>query len=384
MSVTNRGRFLPRFPTAVTPSGPITSTQVGLTLTLGADFRPLGAAGPSYDTALVAIVQDPTTGAFSKITLANLFANSQPLNTALTALATVTPAADTVPYFTGASSAAVTPFTSYGRTIVGTASASAARTALGSTTVGDALFIAANQAAAWTALGNVPVTSFASGTGAAATTFWRGDGTWAQVSLSAAVTGTLPVANGGTGQTTAAAAFGALKQAATTSATGVVELATDAETQAQSSSAVVVTPSNLAQRVAFHAHKNGTSQTGMTSGTETKLTFGTELFDVGGYYDTSTSRFTPPAGRYRLSAVALTSAGAVDQAALGLIIYKNGSAHKKDFDAFSGAINKSARCTTVVEASGTDFFEIYFVAFGAGTKDVNGAADSSWFCGEAI
>lgn len=87
MTVTNRGRFLPRFPTAVTPSGPITSTQTGLTLTLGADFRPLGAAGSDYDTASLAIIQDATSGAFSKITLANLLANSQPLDATLTALA---------------------------------------------------------------------------------------------------------------------------------------------------------------------------------------------------------------------------------------------------------------------------------------------------------
>ena len=47
-----------------------------------------------------------------------------------------------------------------------------------------------------------------------------------------AITGTLPIGNGGTGQTTASAAFTALKQAATTSATGVVEKATDAEIHA--------------------------------------------------------------------------------------------------------------------------------------------------------
>ena len=52
------------------------------------------------------------------------------------------------------------------------------------------------------------------------------DGTAA---INPALTGTLVIGNGGTGQTTAAGAFGALKQDATTSATGVVELATNAE-----------------------------------------------------------------------------------------------------------------------------------------------------------
>lgn len=56
--------------------------------------------------------------------------------------------------------------------------------------------------------------------------------TRALIDLANHVTGTLTIGNGGTGQTTAAAAFAALKQNATESATGVVELATSAETTA--------------------------------------------------------------------------------------------------------------------------------------------------------
>lgn len=51
-------------------------------------------------------------------------------------------------------------------------------------------------------------------------------------STATALSGTLAIAGGGTGQTTASAAFDALKQAATESATGVVEKATTAEAQA--------------------------------------------------------------------------------------------------------------------------------------------------------
>lgn len=45
--------------------------------------------------------------------------------------------------------------------------------------------------------------------------------------------GTLDIAGGGTGQTTASAAFDALKQSATTSSSGVVEQATQAEMEAE-------------------------------------------------------------------------------------------------------------------------------------------------------
>lgn len=59
------------------------------------------------------------------------------------------------------------------------------------------------------------------------------------------VSGTVAIANGGTGQTTAALAFGALKQDASTTATGVVELATDAEALAGTDTARAVTPAGI-------------------------------------------------------------------------------------------------------------------------------------------
>lgn len=61
----------------------------------------------------------------------------------------------------------------------------------------------------------------------------------------ASVTGTVAIVNGGTGQTTAAAAFGALKQDATETATGVVELATAAEAQAGTDTTRALTPARL-------------------------------------------------------------------------------------------------------------------------------------------
>lgn len=56
----------------------------------------------------------------------------------------------------------------------------------------------------------------------------------------------LSIANGGTGATNAASAFAALKQAATASATGVVELATGAEYRTATDANRAVTPAALA------------------------------------------------------------------------------------------------------------------------------------------
>ena len=66
--------------------------------------------------------------------------------------------------------------------------------------------------------------------------------------LTTDVSGTLPIANGGTGAGSASAAFTALKQAATTSATGVVELATSTEAKDGSGSGKVVDASQIGAR----------------------------------------------------------------------------------------------------------------------------------------
>jgi hypothetical protein len=61
--------------------------------------------------------------------------------------------------------------------------------------------------------------------------------------------GIVPITSGGTGAPSAALAFLGMKQAATSSATGVVELSTDAEAQTHTDTVRAVTPANLGATV---------------------------------------------------------------------------------------------------------------------------------------
>lgn len=79
----------------------------------------------------------------------------------------------------------------------------------------------------------------------------------------------VPIAAGGTGATSAATAFSNLKQGATTAATGVVELATDAETVTGTDTARATTPSNITARLAAPGAIGGTTPAAVTCTTLT-------------------------------------------------------------------------------------------------------------------
>jgi len=147
----------------------------------------------------------------------------------LAAIAGLTSAADKIPYFTGSGTAAVADFTSFGRSIVDDADASAARTTLG---LGSVATQAANNVniTGGSVTGITDLAIADGGTGASTANaalnnllpsqtsnsgkYLKTDGTnssWDALDISTAdISGTLPIANGGTGSTTASDARTAL------------------------------------------------------------------------------------------------------------------------------------------------------------------------------
>lgn len=163
--------------------------------------------------------------------------------------------------------------------------------------------------------------------------------------LTSGVTGALPIANGGTGQTSASAAFTALKQDATTSATGVVELATSAETLAGTSSSLALTPASwtyaasvirngLAPRggLAFEGTANARVLTTLTN-----QAIGTDAFSVSAVFRFGTNAFMP---------IWILSSSSTDQAGSGLKLAVNSGSGQLSLE-FRNAAQNGSRTATI-------------------------------------
>ena len=144
------------------------------------------------------------------------------------------------------------------------------------------------------------------------------------IDLTAKVTGTLPIANGGTAATTLAAA-------------------------------------GLASTPAFSAYMSA-DQTGIADATYTKLSMNAEVYDTDSAYDTSLYRFTVPAGKggkYQFGISLYIQSGAtVAYSTVGL--YKNGTRIFETEEGVDNIIYRDLFATLPLVA--TDYIEAYIYA----------------------
>lgn len=134
----------------------------------------------------------------------------------------------------------------------------------------------------------------------------------------------------------------------------------------------------------FSAHKNNVNQT-ISNTSANKITFGTERWDDGGYYDLTNSRWVPPAGLIQINArVVLLSTNAVDQVAHDLTFFKNGAAiGEGDTIGSSGATTLAIGGTLLDQATGTDFYEVFVTIadVSLGARTVFGGTAATYFQG---
>ena len=137
-----------------------------------------------------------------------------------------------------------------------------------------------------------------------------------------------------------------------------------------------------ATAASFSVHKNGTGQS-IPNAIYTKVTFSTEEFDIGGYFDTTNSRFTPPAGYYNFNA-SITLQASTNTNLIVISLYKNGVEYKwGPYNRASGTGSIGAGVNCLAAANGTDYFELYILQDN-GTQSVSGAATNSYFTGHRI
>ena len=135
--------------------------------------------------------------------------------------------------------------------------------------------------------------------------------------------------------------------------------------------------------IGFRASKNGVDQTSIPNALNTKVTFGTEDYDRGGYYDPALSRWTPPAGIVHLDAEAFISAGMSAIAWIIASIYKNGGVLRQTVHT-SAAATDGFQISIDDVSNGTDYYELWIYISSPSTSTISGSTAYTWFGGHVV
>lgn len=139
-------------------------------------------------------------------------------------------------------------------------------------------------------------------------------------------------------------------------------------------------------KTGFSVHKNGTDQTAVATGTDTKVTWATELFDFSDDFDIATNeRFTCTIpGTYALSGCARWNT-VVDQVLIATRIYKNGAVLHSSEGLTAGAGAGQGRVISAnVDLVVNDYVELFAHQQTGANRDINGSADLTWFTGTRV
>ncbi|WP_024844650.1 portal protein [Paracoccus pantotrophus] len=139
-------------------------------------------------------------------------------------------------------------------------------------------------------------------------------------------------------------------------------------------------PVGQVRRAEMLAHRGGSGQT-VTAGTDTLIDWTTEALDIGGAFDLSTDRWTPPRGRVQIEFQATVDNGEAG-GSLRVDILKNGNVVATGFSQGEGQFSAAARLFGD-EANGTDYYQARLRPSGSGSRTINGNANLTNFYGVA-
>lgn len=142
---------------------------------------------------------------------------------------------------------------------------------------------------------------------------------------------------------------------------------------------------SVGTEVAFSVNKNGTTQTGVASGSNVPVTWSNEVFDTNSNFNTGTGRFTPTVpGKYILTAAAgWTAPSSSNFWIVG--IRKNGGTIAQTLGHTSSGAGFNAPVSVVANANGTtDYFDVV-VYHGAGSAQIiSGSNTDTYFTGSLV
>lgn len=135
----------------------------------------------------------------------------------------------------------------------------------------------------------------------------------------------------------------------------------------------------------FRADKNASSQGSIATATDTKVTFGTERFDIGGGYDAGNSKFAPGvAGKYLVSASLVMVLDAAPTR-LWITLYVSGSVGPAAvFHGSDGTNGLTAAISTVLDLGASDYVEVYVYHTKSGDGTVVGDVVLTHFSGVRV
>jgi len=119
-------------------------------------------------------------------------------------------------------------------------------------------------------------------------------------------------------------------------------------------SASTINPTFVGALVYFSSNPN------ISNDTNTKILLDTEVYDEGGYFDTTNNRFVPPNGFYLVNVVANWNSNMADGTSVQWLLYKNGSEYQRNRLQSTGTGDTGNSAHFVFpQTTATDYWEIY-------------------------